>query len=66
MKKYMTGNEGIITGNPLDTCDKECVSGIIQGNYQQSRNWCKDRNRITFDWIQDSITLLASSPSDPG
>jgi hypothetical protein len=64
MKKYVKGNEGIMTGNPLDTCGEECVSGIIQGNYQQSRNWFKERNHIMFAWIQDSNNLLASSTSD--
>ena len=35
-----------MTGKPCDTCDKECVGGVIYGNCQQFLNWRKELNQI--------------------
>jgi hypothetical protein len=36
----------LMTVKPCDTCDKECVGGIIYGNCQQFLKWRSELNQI--------------------
>jgi hypothetical protein len=36
----------VMTEKPCDTCDKECVGGIIYGNCQQFLTWRRELNQI--------------------
>jgi len=36
----------LMAGKPCDTCDKECVGGVIYGNCQEFLNWRREINQI--------------------
>jgi len=36
----------LMTEKPCDTCDKECVGGIIYGNCQHFLKWRSELNQI--------------------
>jgi hypothetical protein len=42
----MAEKRGLMTEKPCDTCDKECVGGIIYGNCQQFLSWRSELNQI--------------------
>jgi hypothetical protein len=46
-----------MAAKPCDTCDKECVSGIIYGNCQQFLTWRREINQI--DGCLDFIHSLS-------
>ena len=48
-----------MTEKPCDTCDKECVGGIIYGNCQQFLNWRRERYQI--DVCLDMILSLSQA-----
>jgi len=46
-----------MTAKPCDTCDKECVGGIIYDNCQQFLNWRRELYQI--DVCLDMILSLS-------
>ncbi len=50
-----------MAAKPCDTCDKECVSGIIYGNCQQFLTWRREINQI--DGCLDFIHSLSQKKS---
>ncbi len=36
----------IMTDNPCDSCREDCIGGIIYGNCELFRTWCRDHKYI--------------------
>ncbi len=52
-----------MAAKPCDTCNKECVGGIIYGNCQQYLAWRREINHI--DVSIESIFFLRRSTVTP-